>query len=116
MPWSRASHEALPGELVGDEPVSEGGIVDVDAYGSAGRVHVRPVPFGDGWGFPTVVALLTDFQHCKSPPRGHRWRKIRDQRVDFWLDIPCQIGSSPAENLILLLQQTVPLLQFPNLG
>lgn len=32
-----ASHDALPGELVGDEPVSEGGIVDVDVCGCLWR-------------------------------------------------------------------------------
>jgi predicted transcriptional regulator len=62
-----AGHDALLGEFVGDEPVSEGGIVVVDVPSGVNQMGIRQIP---------------ESQH----PAGHRHGnavggKIRDQRL-----------------------------------
>jgi hypothetical protein len=76
--------DALVGELVGDEPVAELGIVVVDVDRSVDQVGVVPVPPADRGGLPLVERLLGEAEH----PAGHRngdllGGELLDQRVDL---------------------------------
>jgi hypothetical protein len=50
------------------------------------------------------------------PPAPNHHGLTEPIEESFWVDVPRQISSSPAQNLILLLQQAVALLQLPHLG
>jgi hypothetical protein len=69
------------GELVGDEPVAELGVVVVDVDRGVDEVGVVPVALADGVGAPLVEGLLGEPEH----PAGHRDRdpvggQVHDQR------------------------------------
>lgn len=77
--------EALLGELVGDEPVSECRVVCVDVEGGVDEVRIDPVPLGHGAGPPPVLALLAKSQHAAGHRNGNTvGGKIRDQRVNHF--------------------------------
>lgn len=56
------------GEFVGDEPVSERGIVGMHIDGGVDQVRIVPVPWRDGVLQPPVVGLFRELQH----PTRHR--------------------------------------------
>src|SRR5687768_5795398 len=68
--WTRFSPDGDPGpgELVGDEPVSEGGVVVMDVQRGVDEVGVVPVPITARLGPPPVEGLLREAEH----PTGHR--------------------------------------------
>ena len=75
------------GELVGDEPVPESGVVAVNFERGVGRVGVDQVPLTDWVGLPRVVRLPGEPQQ----PAGHRDGdpvdgKVQDQRVRHFGD------------------------------
>jgi hypothetical protein len=81
-----AGDQAVAGELVGDEPVAELGVVVVDLSGGVDQVRVVPVAPADRVGPPLVERLLGEAEH----PAGHRDRdlfggEVEDQRVHHFV-------------------------------
>jgi len=101
-------------ELVGDEPVAELGIVDVDVDDGVHEVRVVPIPLRHGVGTPLVEPLGREPQD----PAGHRdgdpvIGKVKDQRASrsFWGRVLREVGRGPAKDLDLLLEHPVAALQ-----
>ncbi|GAB3313778.1 hypothetical protein GCM10027451_27930 [Geodermatophilus aquaeductus] len=72
-------------QLVRDEPVTEGGIIGVDADHGVDQVRVFPVPLRAGVSAPLVKGLLREAQH----PAGRRdgdvlGGEFTDQRMDHF--------------------------------
>ena len=67
-----AGGDPQAGELVGDEPVAELGVVVVDVDRGVDEVGVVPVALADGIGAPLVEGLLGEPEH----PAGHRDRDL----------------------------------------
>ncbi|MDQ0664625.1 hypothetical protein QFZ35_003123 [Arthrobacter ulcerisalmonis] len=97
-------------EFVGDEPVPEFRIICMDIPRRVDQMRIDSVPFRY---WAAVIALLAESQQAAGYRHGNTiGGKICDQRED----VPGEIGGSPAENLVLPLQQTVAHLQLPLLG
>ncbi len=114
----RQALHAPVGELVGDEPVAELGVVVVDVDRGVDQVRVVPVPLGDRVGAPLVEGLLGEAEH----PAGHRDGDARRRRghgpagTSFWEGVAGEVGRRAAQDLVLLLELLGPLAQLAVLG
>ena len=73
--------DAFAGELVGDEPVAELGVVVVDVDRGVDQVRVVPVPLADRLGAPLELHELAEPEHQAGQHDGDTLvGQVRDQR------------------------------------
>lgn len=76
-------------EFVGDQTVSELGVVRMHVERGIGQMRVVPVPLRNPAVRPLVVALLGDLQHLarhrdRHPNTGTGRGQLLDERVDYF--------------------------------
>ena len=118
-PPLRRSKPSL-GELVGDEPVPERGIVGMHVDRRVDQVRIIPVPARDRiLQPPGSRAVSRTSAPDTSPRRGHRRRRVHSRAGRaFWAGQVClrQIRRRSAKNLDLLLEELHALAQLTVLG
>ena len=102
----RAGGDALRGELVGDEPVAELGVVVVDVERGVDQVRVVPVALADRVGAATGRRpAWRSRAPGRSPRRGSRRRPGQGPAgTSFWERVPGEVRRRPAQDLVLLLE------------